>query len=715
MSGPDEHNAVVVAELGTIAGREMYQRNAFRVTGLETEADAGVVRGRQQWISAARSAGADADLDADEVRAAFDRIRDAPRRLVHELFWLWDSPKATCSCARSLHKDHDVAVRAHSAALDREARLTEPDGAGRRELADLWNTAARAWSSVLGRADLWDHVRHRVHELDSLDASAVEPLRSELPAFLVKPLVELAGSAEDPARLATIARSWPVPSHVLDDALKSVSEPLFETVRSQLDRPGDPAAKVAGVRDTVLPLLRRLDGLFPRGQNRRAAGAHAEAANMINDCARELVSESALLDDAAAREWLNLALSIADDDTTRRLITKSLADLDKLVETLDSVAEDARRQLAAGRTDAVRDVLRQLLAQAGGGAGSGALAGMLAQVENQRPLVWRTDPRTPPLSARALRSGVIGTFAVAVVLAIGWMYGVGPTPAPVRLSTPNTATMPPSIQTTPAGPEPAMLFAERMSDNATAGTCLATEEGWDDSDDKSSVPTVSCDEPHWAEVLGYVRLARAPSRYPGDDQVIALARFHCGRMLEHQKLSKSHDFDYIIPDRASWNEGGEVYQNYATCVAVSTDYSPMAGGRVTESRGPVPGRVTTMMSLYAAEILSNAPVGTCVRTKRSFDSMTSVSVLPCSQPHWGKIIGYPVLYGKGKKWPGLDALVAKVRVACDRLANSRSDVKYGIGYSINYIRPLKRVFADKSRVRYATCVLTRTDDRLMKR
>ncbi|MET4927006.1 hypothetical protein P3L51_32415, partial [Streptomyces sp. PSRA5] len=79
------------------AGPQMYRRNSFRITGLPTSADRRTVRQRQQRITPALELGADVDLGhslpvrLDDVRGAFDRILGDPRRrLVDELFWLWD-------------------------------------------------------------------------------------------------------------------------------------------------------------------------------------------------------------------------------------------------------------------------------------------------------------------------------------------------------------------------------------------------------------------------------------------------------------------------------------------------------------------------------------------------------------------------------------------------------------------------------------------------
>src|SRR4051812_26186182 len=84
-----------------VATPQLYRRNAFRITGLPTDADARTVRRRQQKVNAALQVGADVDLghdlpvDATEVARAFEVVLGDPRRrLVDELFWWWDTDEA---------------------------------------------------------------------------------------------------------------------------------------------------------------------------------------------------------------------------------------------------------------------------------------------------------------------------------------------------------------------------------------------------------------------------------------------------------------------------------------------------------------------------------------------------------------------------------------------------------------------------------------------
>lgn len=82
-----------------------------------------------------------------------------------------------------MHADHDDAVRAHSAALDLEAKGDRLTGKDRAEADRAWARAAGQWGDVLRRKGFWNHIRARVTELDErqLDESVVAVLREHLP------------------------------------------------------------------------------------------------------------------------------------------------------------------------------------------------------------------------------------------------------------------------------------------------------------------------------------------------------------------------------------------------------------------------------------------------------------------------------------------------------------------------------------------------------
>ncbi|MDX3102074.1 hypothetical protein [Nonomuraea angiospora] len=354
------------AALREVAGPELNRRNAFRITGLSTYADRRAIRQRRQRVNTALQVGADADLDhglpvgPDEVRAAFDRLLDDPRRrLVDELLWFWDTPDATCSCAKALHQDHDAAVRAHSAALDREIEGTMT---GDDERRTLWEEAARQWRGVLRKAAFWDHVRNRIDALDDrqLDESAVDALRDALPAALLRPLAELAGqrgTTPTQSRLAGLARRWPAPRQVIDDQLEEVAAPMYESVRAALSEStglldeGEPKRAASNVYDKALPDLNRLSALVPPERHRRTAKLRNDTAILFNNCAMALIDSAGPAAADQARKWFGTARRMSPDSHTSEAIRGNEASLDELILVFTTIEQEASALLAIGQYD----------------------------------------------------------------------------------------------------------------------------------------------------------------------------------------------------------------------------------------------------------------------------------------------------------------------------------------------------------------------------
>jgi hypothetical protein len=191
---------VVRAELAELAGCGLYRRNAFRVTGAATDASDPSVRQRRYDAIKARRVGGwlrtvselPVLVSTGELAAAFDVLEDSPRRIVHELFWMWGDD-AGCGCPAQLHADHDQAVRAHAQAVDLALLGTEPERAAASATA-----AAELWAALLALETVWEHVRLRVAQLDDpqLDAAAVDVLRAEAAAAVADGVASVADGVE---------------------------------------------------------------------------------------------------------------------------------------------------------------------------------------------------------------------------------------------------------------------------------------------------------------------------------------------------------------------------------------------------------------------------------------------------------------------------------------------------------------------------------------
>ncbi|NJP97220.1 hypothetical protein HCN51_48690 [Nonomuraea sp. FMUSA5-5] len=670
MFGPGEAGDATGQALREVAGAELYRRNAFRITGLSTYADRRAVRRRKQQVTPALQVGADVDLGHDlavgpeEVRAAFDRLLDDPRRrLVDELFWLWHTPDASCPCPAGLHREHDAAVRAHSAALDLEAEGPSPGP----ELDELWTRAAEQWQAVLRRAVFWEHVRHRLTALDDrqLDERAVDTLRKELRAALVRPLIELtARGGDQQGRRAGLARRWPAPAFLVDEQLEEVAAPLYEAANTALNDASrrydedEPDRAAGAVLDSVLPELRRLDALVPRDRHRRTASLYDDTAILLNNCALAVMRDEGGAGEPRARSWLKSARELTSDQETRELIEENERSLYQI-----TVAYELARS-------------------------SGSYA--------PRP----RDAR-PYVPAPRRRRGLRTAFWVAVLVGTGLLIG--------QCSGAFDGTSVPAASETVYEGETGRgtVFSEAKADNLPVGTCVTSLASWESGG--GTVSTVPCDEPHWGEVLGYVPLGEVPSPYPGDDQVRATAAFECELLRQRQDglTEDRYQVRFLVPGEKDWNTGGGAYENYAPCVLSRAGDVPYADRRVQDPP-PRKDEPPVRMDLFAANIADNPPVGTCVQAKQAWDrSPHQVDIVRCARPHWAEIAGYVELYEPGQKWPGDKKVYAEAEEACTGVM---FQMRTGPGHVLNITWPGRDWWDSSTQKIYAVCLVNRDDD-----
>jgi hypothetical protein len=700
------------AGLLEVAGPQLYRRNAFRITGLPTDADRRTVRHRQQKIIPALEMGIDPDLghslpvEPDDVRRAFDLILGDPRRrLVDELFWLWDTPDATCGCSPALHVDHDKAVQAHSAALDREA---VGDGLSDDELDELevlWAEASTLWNKALRRAAFWDHVRHRITALDDkqLNDSVIDLLRDELPITLVKPLIQLAAkSTTESGWLAEQARSWPIPTVVVDDQLEAAAEPVYEAVKAELSEAvqplnaGDPYQATELLYEKVLPLLKRLNSLVPASRHRRTASTRNDVAVVFNNCAIRLIDDTGPEAERSARKWLKAAEKLTSDQHTVDLIEANTRTLDEIVTAFKTIRQRVQELRSYGRTDLARQMLRNIRRDMAGSAGVAEIDKMLAELGDysaarrekayelavERRVARAAFRRTPAGRVRRL---IFWLVVIGVLFVLGYLlFFDGPSATAVR------------------------LFEPKSGGNAPVGTCVETREGWNGP--KSEVPSVSCDEDHWGEVAGYISLAATvPSPFPGVEQTAAQAHYNCVYMQAVKGLDTAdYTVDYIYPGRADWNDGqtpNATGENYATCVVHRKDGEPVDHKLVRPADS---SNVVWHMDILDTVITRRPPVGACVHTVQSYSTNKhNVAFIECGTEHWGEIIGHPELFQPAVPWPGDNETANAADAACQKIAADRGLTDRAT-YRISTAWPERGDF-DRGNKLYAACVASKTD------
>jgi hypothetical protein len=563
VSPPDRRRAAInatAAGLREVAGRQLYRSNAFRIAGLPTDADRKTVRQRQRQVVPALEAGVDVDLGhrlpvgLEEVRAAFDRLLNDPhRRLVDELFWLWGSSNADCGCTAAVHDNHDAAVRAHSAALDLDAKGEDLTDEELDEAERLWSTAGKMWGKVLSRAAFWDHVRARITALDErqLDESVIDVLREQVPLTLLKPLIELATETSDESGwLADQARHWPaVPQHVIGEQLEQAAAPFYDAARNATNKAattlydGQPEQAASAVYQEVVPQLRRLEELVPHHRHRRTARARDDAALMLNNCATVLIERIGPRSQQQASKWLGTARDLASDSHALQTIDANKATLDEMVTAFEMIEKRVSELVALHHHDLAREMLLDVKLQMQGGVGTAEIDRMLAELGGRQSRVGG------PVTANRVITANIGRRRAALVLLLAAIAGV------VYLFWSN-------------GADAATSFSERIEENAPAGQCIATRDGWNGDQYKAEVPVVDCDQPHWAEIFGYPELYQPTSPQPGDD---AVAQTACRRAATERALPAGYRVIAYQPGKDSTES------TRAVCLASRADDQTFSG------------------------------------------------------------------------------------------------------------------------------------------
>jgi hypothetical protein len=398
---------VTIARLREVAGPKLYAGNAFRLTGLPTSASRQDVLHRKQQLATMRQLGL--DDTSEDAYAALDRILGDPRRrLVEELFWMWDEPGIGCQCPPAVHRSHDTAVRAHSAALDLHGSGDGP------EVQRVWQLAGREWQRALSETGFWEHVRQRIAALDDrqLDESVVDELREEIPIALVKPLIQLAAAAEKPAGLARLARDWPVPAGVVEDQLEAAAAALYDVVDDLTTQAADlvKSGKLDAAADLLykraMPVLERLSSLATPSRHRRTAKARNDVAIVFNNCATALLDQNPAAVERTGRLWLSSAAGLASDPHTVQAVEANRNSLGEVLEMLESIQRRVREFVALGRPDLARQMLLEIKRDVGDVPGIAVVDRLLAELGHR------------PSAAPAPQGVGCGVFVVMVLIVL---------------------------------------------------------------------------------------------------------------------------------------------------------------------------------------------------------------------------------------------------------------------------------------------------------
>ncbi|MEJ2885443.1 hypothetical protein [Actinomycetospora aeridis] len=322
--------ADVVAYLRRIADDELYRRNAFRVTGLPTDAGPRAVRERQKKDAARASVGVPFASDPrlplpapptdEEVRAAYDVLADPRRRLVHELFWFWGEDVTACGCAPETHERHDTAVGSHAEVLDLELAGQTVD----------WSVVRDDWDVFLEDDDPRGHLLARLEVLDDvrLDAAAPEALTEEIPRALVATILARAVAGHAPGRLREEAECWLLDADVLDDLVVEAVGDRVAAIEARLAEARElldttPLTAAQRLRPGTVAELGHLEALAPHHRFRSLAALREDAAVVLNNAALRVVGRRRPGELAEALDVLADAEALATSTATRDTIARN--------------------------------------------------------------------------------------------------------------------------------------------------------------------------------------------------------------------------------------------------------------------------------------------------------------------------------------------------------------------------------------------------------
>ncbi len=215
------------------ATKDLFRRNAFRITGLPVDATTREVGRFADKLKLLAEVGQDTHAQSsafpmkpppslDEIREAFQKLKDPEKRLIDEFFWFWpeefgssQSDPAMQALAKGdgqaavkiwaaresdgadgVVAKHNLALVYHVCALDWDNYAVENklDGERRQKVTAYWKDAFSRWEKLATNEAFWERVTDRIRQLNepNLPTGFARRMRATLPEALDKINAELA-------------------------------------------------------------------------------------------------------------------------------------------------------------------------------------------------------------------------------------------------------------------------------------------------------------------------------------------------------------------------------------------------------------------------------------------------------------------------------------------------------------------------------------------
>ncbi len=371
------------------ATKDLFRKNAFRVTGLPVDATSRDIAKRSNDLKILAELGQDAESQKrsfslkpspsiDEIREALQKLKDPEKRLIDEFFWFWPEKFGESSSdaamqalakgdlqaaaktwmsrrndpAQRVVATHNLALIAHVSALDWENHSLESelDAERRRKTSDYWKTAFRRWDRIATGEQLWESVSKRIGELDepNLTTGFARRMRTTLPTAFDKINAELVVALAESGKieLARIQvqlirdRSQESPTNiekVAEFVLLPARNRLKEHIRQAKERGGkSPEDGINAARDLLeetretLALFTLFFGMFLGKASDLRNDVFDEVASTCNQL--QVAYHKASGDNNACLELLKTVLSFATSPELRKRIEENLKTLSENIE-----------------------------------------------------------------------------------------------------------------------------------------------------------------------------------------------------------------------------------------------------------------------------------------------------------------------------------------------------------------------------------------------